>query len=443
MENTIDMLAKHYRRFPFPESPSFVTNINASHTTKDPPHIFMSGKSIIHASVKDQKIRVSSQFPSGQYVWDFETVHQGFYRTQTINSVSISAEKGASFNLAPSQQHDSEREFSSVIDLIVNGYENSFEEDLPFDSISFENGSFNELMSSIDSLFNDYIKLSSESSSIHSVCPKPSPHPHNMGAFTFCACGRAQMAKTEAIQLIENSETVVDHLTTIQTNSTRQGFKIGVVYVGPGDDDQNKIMKTTINDTSSHFREFITGLGWPVDLSTHFGYLGGLDIKTTKSSVYYSDFMYEVMFHIAPLLPTNPNDEQQVYKKRHIGNDHVHIIWCENTRDYNTNTITSQFNQAHIVIYPLQTALFRVDVHWRDDMDWFGPLRHSIIVNKKSLPSLVRETAVSAMVSIYQQQSKYSYPIGDNEISLQKFTNDFQTKNTTLYSAMRDLMVMD
>lgn len=57
------------------------------------------------------------------------------------------------------------------------------------------------------------------------------------------------------------------------------------------------------------------------------------------------------------------NDDKQFHKKRHIGNDHVHIVWCENTKDgYEPSTIRSQFNDAHIVIYPLQNGLFRIQI---------------------------------------------------------------------------------
>lgn len=57
------------------------------------------------------------------------------------------------------------------------------------------------------------------------------------------------------------------------------------------------------------------------------------------------------MFHVAPLMP-NTEDSQQIVKKRHVGNDHVHIIWCEADRDYRTYLIRSQFGLVNIIIYP-------------------------------------------------------------------------------------------
>lgn len=47
-------------------------------------------------------------------------------------------------------------------------------------------------------------------------------------------------------------------------------LKIGVIYVKPGQDDQKDILR---NDNASPlYREFVDGLGWPVDLKSHRGY---------------------------------------------------------------------------------------------------------------------------------------------------------------------------
>jgi hypothetical protein len=201
-------------------------------------------------------------------------------------------------------------------------------------------------------------------------------------------------------------------LKKLEVSNYRLGMKIGVIFVAPHAENQNQILSTTFEQTSAHFREFLTGLGWQVKLDSHTGYNGGLDCKNRQNgttSIYYADFTNEIMFHVAPLIPTDPKDDQQIYKKRHIGNDHVHIVWSEANREYDPSTITSQFNQAHIVIHTLETGLFRVDVLWRKELGWFGPLRWRVVVGKKALPSLVRATAVAAMNAFYKTQSPFSY----------------------------------
>jgi hypothetical protein len=67
----------------------------------------------------------------------------------------------------------------------------------------------------------------------------------------------------------------------------------------------------------------------------------------------------------------------QVAKKRHVGNDFVHIVWSEHKRDYNPDTIVSQFNDAHIVIYPLPSGLFRIQIFKKEKVCF---KTHSVIL---------------------------------------------------------------
>ena len=91
--------------------------------------------------------------------------------------------------------------------------------------------------------------------------------------------------------------------------------------------------------------------------------------------------------------------------------------------------IRDRFNQAHIVIYPLQNALFGVKIKWRDDVPWFGPLRCDLVVNKLALPSLVRETAEGAMLAIYFKQSTFSHPLSDIKKVMDNLNDQCQEKD--------------
>lgn len=55
-----------------------------------------------------------------------------------------------------------------------------------------------------------------------------------------------------------------------------------------------------------------------------------------------------------------------ISQKRHVGNDTVHIVWSEHGRNYSPNTITSQFNDAHVIIYPLHNGLYRIQIAKKD-----------------------------------------------------------------------------
>lgn len=59
------------------------------------------------------------------------------------------------------------------------------------------------------------------------------------------------------------------------------------------------------------------------------GYNGGLDIKGRESeySIYSKEGKYETMFHVCPMFKFVKDDPEQVVRKRHIGNDHIVIIY--------------------------------------------------------------------------------------------------------------------
>ena len=59
--------------------------------------------------------------------------------------------------------------------------------------------------------------------------------------------------------------------------------------------------------------------------------------------------------------------------------------------------ISSQFNDAHIVVYPLRNGLFRVQIFSKTTkVPPFGPLCHGMVVSSHTLPFLTRLTALNA-----------------------------------------------
>ena len=72
-------------------------------------------------------------------------------------------------------------------------------------------------------------------------------------------------------------------------------------------------------------------------------------------------------------------------------------------QDYRPSTISSQFNDAHICIYPLrsrgshQGQLYRVQIHTKaSKVPPFGPLHDGALVSEALLAPLVRQTAINA-----------------------------------------------
>jgi len=109
-------------------------------------------------------------------------------------------------------------------------------------------------------------------------------------------------------------------------------------------------------------------------------------------------------------MPTSPGDPQQIHKKRQVGNDHVHVVWSENERDYHPSTISSDFNDTHIVIYPRNKDLLRIQIFSKDKVPPFGPLQNGMLVRREALASLVRQTALNANRAIRFSTPGYDRP---------------------------------
>lgn len=78
-------------------------------------------------------------------------------------------------------------------------------------------------------------------------------------------------------------------------------------------------------------------------------------------------------------MPTIESDDQQVLKKRHVGNDIVHIVWSDHWRDYRHETMLTHFNFIVIVIYPLAQKLFRIQILKKVQVDT-GPLQDGMVI---------------------------------------------------------------
>ena len=61
-------------------------------------------------------------------------------------------------------------------------------------------------------------------------------------------------------------------------------------------------------------------------------------------------------------MPTVHDDPTQLNKKKHVGNDSVHVVWSECAKDYNPRTISGSFGDVVIVVYPLQNGMFRIQI---------------------------------------------------------------------------------
>lgn len=210
---------------------------------------------------------------------------------------------------------------------------------------------------------------------------------------------------------LQSNHKLLRSIKILDMSAQREAHKIGVVYVKEGQDQQEDIFR--LESASESFSQFTEDIGWYVPLATHTGFIGGLDKKlsTGKVAPYFCNYKMETIFHVPTMMPTKKGEIQQIHKKRHVGNDHVNVVWTEHTREYRKDTISSQFNFVQIVIYPLKSGLFRIQIHKKDEhMATFGPLFDGMIVTKRILGKLVRTTAINANRLARASQQGFTRP---------------------------------
>jgi hypothetical protein len=213
------------------------------------------------------------------------------------------------------------------------------------------------------------------------------------------------------------------------SNNSRESHKIGLIYIAPGQDHQRQFLQ---NERGSvEYERFLLSLGWEVDMRTFKGFAAGLDPRTTGThSIYWASHSTELMFHVVTRMPSKPAsvDPQQVHKKVHVGNDHVRIVWSEHSRDYRPTTISSQFNDVNIIIYPLkeirpesrddvraaidddEAGLFRIQILSAARVPPFGPLQDGMLVSRALLAPMIRWTALNANRAVRYSTVGYGRP---------------------------------
>lgn len=68
---------------------------------------------------------------------------------------------------------------------------------------------------------------------------------------------------------------------------------------------------------------------------------------------------------------------------RHLGNDEVHIVWSEHSRDYRRGIIPTEFGDVIIAIYPLSNGLFRIQINRKPEVTqiiFFVPTHLLIVI---------------------------------------------------------------
>lgn len=102
--------------------------------------------------------------------------------------------------------------------------------------------------------------------------------------------------------------------------------------------------------------DFLQILGDRVRLKGFEKYRGDLDVKNDLHGEYsyYTQYNnHEIMFNIAPMIPSSNTNGQCVKRKGLVGNSFVCIVFQEPDAEFTPNFISGKVTQIYITVQPL------------------------------------------------------------------------------------------
>ncbi|XP_056111855.1 ral GTPase-activating protein subunit alpha-2 isoform X2 [Rhinichthys klamathensis goyatoka] len=251
----------------------------------------------------------------------------------------------------------------------------------------------------------------SEDPSIRAETQREPTHQEPKSPFYLCRLllndlGMNSWDRRKSFHLLKKNSKLLRELKNLDSRQCRETHKIAVFYIGEGQEDKCSILSNT--EGSQAYEDFVSGLGWEVNLASHCGFMGGLQRNgsTGNTAPYYATSNVEVIFHVSTRMPSD-SDDSITKKLRHLGNDEVHIVWSEHTRDYRRGIIPTDFGDVLIIIYPMKNHMFFVQILKKTQVPFFGPLFDGAIVTGTLLPSLVRATCINASRAVKSRLPLY------------------------------------
>ncbi|XP_073783925.1 ral GTPase-activating protein subunit alpha-2 isoform X16 [Danio rerio] len=250
-----------------------------------------------------------------------------------------------------------------------------------------------------------------EDPSVRAERQKEPTHQEPKSPFYLCRLllndlGMNSWDRRKSFHLLKKNSKLLRELKNLDSRQCRETHKIAVFYIGEGQEDKYSILSNT--QGSQVYEDFVSGLGWEVNLATHCGFMGGLQRNgsTGSTAPYYATSNVEVIFHVSTRMPSD-SDDSITKKLRHLGNDEVHIVWSEHTRDYRRGIIPTDFGDVLVIIYPMKNHMFFVQIMKKPQVPFFGPLFDGAIVTGELLPSLVRATCINASRAVKSRLPLY------------------------------------
>ncbi|KXS10536.1 hypothetical protein M427DRAFT_103485 [Gonapodya prolifera JEL478] len=168
-----------------------------------------------------------------------------------------------------------------------------------------------------------------------------------------------------------------NELLAMEERQVIRSYKFGVAYLTTGQTTEQEMLRNRTERTSKAYQQFLSFLGERIELKGWKGYRAGLDTSasgnTGTHSIYTKWQSYEIMFHVATLLPYTEHEPQQVERKRHLGNDIVLIVFQDpEAGKLRIKTVASKQNHVVAAVQPCPEG-YRVQFVAKEGVPSFSP----------------------------------------------------------------------
>ncbi|CAO3697759.1 unnamed protein product [Rhizopus stolonifer] len=175
----------------------------------------------------------------------------------------------------------------------------------------------------------------------------------------------------------------------------RTEYKFGVFLVKNGQTREEEWLSN--EHDSPAFIEFLDIIGHLQSLEDYDGFTGrlGAECEFTYVNTWHGN---AIAYHVSTLIPSNPGDQQQVARKKYIGNDIVCIVFIDGDQPFNPADIVSQMQHIFIVVRQEGTdkKIWRVQVVTTEDVPSFGPPLPELFENADQLSRFILVKLINA-----------------------------------------------
>ncbi|CAF3177243.1 unnamed protein product [Rotaria sp. Silwood2] len=156
-----------------------------------------------------------------------------------------------------------------------------------------------------------------------------------------------------------------------KSNDEKQNFKIGLIYQGL--EQTNEYDMFSNDNLTDDLSNFLNLLAESVRLKGFNKFRGDLDIRDDLHGEhsYYTKYKnHEIMFNIAPIIPSKKANGQCIERKSLVGNAFVCIVFQEQDAEFTPDFISGKVTQIYITVQPCtiyENRYYKIAVWHRND----------------------------------------------------------------------------